>query len=372
MIAKALFLLSGVALIFAAGLLVDGLRAIWRRQRQSRRRIALETPLELEVVAREEVAGHLLCLRLAAPEGGRLPPFVAGQHVLLQAPAGKDGQFIRRAYSLAAWTARPQQYELGIKREANGRLSRWAWDRLHVGSRVDVLPPRGEFTVGLGHHEVVLIGGGIGITPMRAMLHALLAQARPVVLHHAARREEELLYRDEFERLCATTPRFRYVPTLTRPGPEWRGATGRLDAARILAACADARHAEFYLCAANAMMDALRAGLIAGGIADGRIHHEAFGAAAGSAPIGLAIRVGDRVCVTAGEPTLLATLEENRLAPESECRAGTCGLCRMRLIEGRIDWLLEPELALDADEILPCICTPATALQLSHDAARRL
>jgi len=364
MIAQALFLLCGLAVAFAAWLLSDGLAAIWRRRRHTRIRHALEQPLQLVVGAREEVAGHLLCLRLAAPDGGRLPPFVAGQHVLLQGPAGKDGRNIRRAYSLAAWTPRPEAYELGIKREAKGRLSTWAWDTLHPGCRVELLPPRGEFTVGLGRHEIVLIGGGIGITPMRAMLHAALAQARPIVLHHAARHEDELLYRAEFEQLAAQHPRFRYRPTLTQPGPDWPDARGRLDAARVLAACTKPTHAEFHLCAANAMMDELRAGLLALGVHAEHLHHEAFGAAAGTAPAGLEIRIGSARCLTAGEPTLLATLEEAGLAPEAECRAGTCGLCRTRLVEGKVGWLLDTELALADDEILPCICAAQTALRL--------
>lgn len=365
MIAKGLFLLAGIALLFAAWLLADGLRAIWRRQRNSRRQRALETPLELEVVAREEHAGHLLCLHLAAPGGGRLPPFVAGQHVLLRGPAGRDGRTIQRAYSLAAWSPRPQRYELGIKREEHGRLSSWVWNHLRPGTQVSLLPPRGEFSVGLGRHTVVLVGGGIGITPLRAMLHALLEQARPVVLHHCARHEDELLYRAEFEALASAQPRFRYRPTLTRPGAGWQGGNGRLDAQRILSACGDPRHAEFYLCAATAMMDQLRAGFVALGVHGEHIHAEAFGAGTGAAPAGLTVRVGDAACVTAGEPTLLATLEENRLAPESECRAGTCGLCRMRLVDGKVDWLLATDLALARDEILPCICAAAGDLRLA-------
>lgn len=362
--------LAGCALLFALWLLADGLRAIWRRSRQARRQHALEQPLELEVVQREEIAGQFLCLRLETPGGGRLPPFVAGQHVLLQGPAGKDGRSIQRAYSLATWTPRPHGYELGIKRQSQGRLSRWAWDALQPGTGVHLLPPRGEFRVALGRHEVVLIACGIGITPLRAMLHTVLAQERTVVLHHAARTEAELLYRAEFARLAAEQPRFRYLPTLTRPAHDWSGGRGRLDAAGVLARCAQAGQAEFYLCAGQPMMDELRVGLVALGVRAEHIHHEAFGAGSAAAASGLELRVGDCACTTAGEPTLLATLEEAGLAPESECRAGICGLCRMRLAGGEVKWLLDTELALKRDEILPCICTAASDLRLHQVAVR--
>lgn len=177
-------------------------------------------------------------------------------------------------------------------------------------------------------------------------------------------RNPELLYRDEFESLAVQEPRFRYLPTLSRPAHGWSGARGRLDAACVLALSAHAGHAEFYLCAGQQMMDELRTGLVALGVHAEHIHHEAFGAGSAAAASGLEIRVGQRACTMAGEPTLLATLEEADLAPESECRAGTCGLCRMKLAAGEVKWLLDTELALKRDEILPCICVAAGDLRL--------
>lgn len=70
------------------------------------------------------------------------------------------------------------------------------------------------------------------------------------------------------------------------------------------------------------------------------------------------------------EPTLLATLEQAGLAPGSECRARTCGLCRMKLAASEVKWLLDTELALKRDKILPCICVAAGELQLHETAAR--
>jgi ferredoxin-NADP reductase len=364
--ALVLLALAGAALLFGAGLLLAGFAVRTARRRRERRERALERPMQLIVTRREEEAGHLLALRLEARDGGRLPPFAPGQHVLLAAPAGKDGRILRRAYSLAAWSRRPRHYELGIKREARGQVSNWAWDHLHPGSPVSLLPPRGEFTVGGGRHEAVLIGAGIGITPLRAMLHELLAQDRPVVLHQAARHEAELLYRGEFEALAATHPRLRYLPTLTRAGAGWQGGRGRLDAGRVLAACADPGCAEFHLCAAKAMMNELRAGLEAAGVPARRIHHEAFGVGAARGASGCRVQIGGWELVSAGEPSLLATLEIHDLAPESECRAGTCGRCRLRLLEGRVKWLLDTDLALARDEILPCVCLPEGDIRLAR------
>ncbi|MDP3613888.1 MAG: 2Fe-2S iron-sulfur cluster-binding protein [Rubrivivax sp.] len=334
----------------------------------------------------EDAAQSQCSFYLQPVDGQPLPPFKPGQFLTFaldvtprSADAASTARVITRCYSLSD---RPESahYRVTIKRVPApaehpefdpGLSSNHFHERVQVGDTLRVKAPAGHFFIDPDPTvPAVLIGGGIGITPLRAMLHAALAQARPVVLHHAARTEAELLYRAEFEALAAQEPRFRYLPTLSRPDHGWSGARGRLDAARVLALSAQAAHAEFYLCAGQPMMDALRAGLVALGIHAEHIHHEAFGAGSAAAASGLEIRVGADACTTAGEPTLLATLEEAGLAPESECRAGTCGLCRMKLAAGEVTWLLDTELALKRDEILPCICVAAGDLQL-HEAVAR-
>lgn len=363
-----LFLLCALSLLALAGiawLTVDGLLAIVRRQRAERAR----RPRRLRVAARREVAGDLLCLRLVDPGGRPLPAFAAGQHLLLGAPAGRQGQTIQRAYSLAAWQTAPTAYELGIKREAQGAMSQWLWHNLQVGALVDASLPQGDFVVDGGREPLVLIGCGIGITPMRAMLHAALAAGRPVQLFHLARSADGLLYREEFVALAAAHAGFAYHPQVSQPDAGWTGARGRIDAAQIVAGLADAGACRFYLCAGSAVMAALADGLAALGVAPGRIHREAFGTAGGSGVSGLNVTVdggdGPKTLVTAGEPTLLAALEANGIALASECRAGSCGQCLSRLKAGQVDWLLTPEHAVGVGEILPCVCSARSDLALS-------
>lgn len=366
-----LLALAGLAVLTA--LLADGVRVLLAR----RRREAARRPLSLVVAERREIGDRLLVLSLRRPRGGSLPRFSAGQHVLLQVPAGRDGRMQQRAYSLAAWTDRPGHYELGIKREEHGVVSSWLWSHLAAGSRVAVLPPRGDFVLQAGagqDAEIVLVGGGIGITPMRAMLHAALAGGgQRIVLFHAARHAAELLYREEFQRLAGA--RLAYHPLLSRPGPDWQGAHGRLDATRILACVARPARAVFHLCATGEMMATLRTGLIAHGIDPARIHQEAFGIAATAGAAGqrivLEATAGRQEIVTAGEPTLLATLETHDCAPPAECRAGTCGACRMRLLDGEVRWLTAGQADLADGEILPCICAAVGDLRLGVNGGER-
>lgn len=363
--AFALAALSLLALACLAGLTIDGLRAISRRRRAE----AASKPRRLRVAKRREVAGELLCLELVDPQGKPLPRFRAGQHLLLTAPAGKHGQAIRRAYSLAAWSKKPGHYELAIKREAQGAMTQWLWQKLQEGDCIDASLAQGDFIVKAGPGPLVLVAGGIGITPLRAMLHAALASGRPISLFHAARSAEQLLYRDEFTALAGRHAHFSYQPYLSRRADDLSGQRARLNAGHIVDAIAQPTTADFYLCASNAMMDDLRHGLRALGIAETRIHREAFGAGGGAGQNGLNLAVDragtTKTLVTAGEPTVLATLEANDIAVSAECRAGSCGQCVAELNSGEVDWLVQPEFAVGPRQFLPCVCAARGDLSLS-------
>lgn len=364
--AMALGMLGIACLAFILWLTVDGLRAIFARRAAEKAR----QPLQLKLLERQEAAGSLLSLVLADPKGKALSPFKAGQHVLLQAPAGPGGKTIQRAYSLAAWQRQPGRYELGIKREAWGAMSQWLWHNLLEGTTVSLSQPQGHFLLPPNRRQLVLIGGGIGITPMRAMLHEALIDGRTITLFQAARTVEQLLYRAEFEQLAGANPAFRYKPILSRPeGATWNGLSGRLSADLILCEMRNPTDAEFCLCASGGMMAQLRSDLAATGVAAERIHWEAFGAAAAAGTAGVPVSVstnGDvRQFSTQGAPTLLAELEANDIALPSECRAGSCGQCLASLESGEVDWLAKPEFEVPAGKILPCVCSPRSPLIIS-------
>ncbi|MFN3616991.1 MAG: FAD-binding oxidoreductase [Aquabacterium sp.] len=345
-----------LALVFIAWLTFDGVRAIWCRWQAEQ----LGQPLRLRVARRDNVAGELMVLRLTPARGWRLPAFRAGQHVVLEAPAGPQGKVVRRAYSLAAWHNRPRHYELGIKREPGGAMSTWLWEHLRTGDRLTVSRPKGHFTLvnRAGGGLQVLIGGGIGITPMRAMLHEALHAGQSVHLFHAARTRGQLLYQAEFEQLASTHPNFAYTPALTRPEASWTGLSGRLDAECILAtlreARADVRAADFYMCASNEMMAALQDGLVAQGVAADRVHLEAFGAAQNTdtQAYDITLHPSGQVLTFQGQPSLLVMLQEAGTGIDSDCRNGTCGACKVRCVTGEVRTVIQPEWTVTGREVL--------------------
>lgn len=368
------WLLLAVALAAAAAvawLTADGLAALLRLRLAERRRRRESQPLSLVVADRREFTGDLFSVELQG--GRRLPGCRPGQYLTLLIEQG-NGRTVRRAYSIAQWEPRPRSYWLGIKREAEGLGSAWLHANLTAGAKIRALPPRGNFTLDVGLAaavEVVLVGGGIGITPMRAMTHALIDAAgrgtspAGVVLFHAARSAESLVYRDEFERCAAMHPWFRYVPIVSRPDAQWRGEVGRLDAARILAYLHRPASAHCYLCASDAMMQSLMTGLRELGFGPGRLHWESFGLRGGIDVAAWRVEYApDRAFVYEGQPSLLHALEEHGVDVGADCRAGHCGACRMRVSDGKVRWLLGTPQGLDSNEILACCCVPDSDLKL--------
>lgn len=343
----------------AAALTVAGLLQSWRGWRLGRR----PAPLRLRVSERTLLNDDTVALTLS-PAGWRrrLPAFQPGQHVVLRIPAGAAGS-VRRAYTLAEWTARPRAYHLAVKREEGGLGSSW----LHVaatGVLLESSPPRGSFHIGLAGAapEVTLIAGGIGITPMRAMLHAWAAQAVPprVTLIHCARDEDGLHYRAEFEDLAARHGWFRYRPRLTRPGPDWRGEMGRIDAAAL---AGGGPESVFFLCAGRAMEETALATLRQLGVDPTRIHRESFGVPAVPSGIQADVTAGGRTFAFDGAPTLLHALRREGITLASECGAGQCGACRVDVTVGRTKNLLTGRE--EAGTALACCSVPVGDVEIA-------
>jgi ferredoxin-NADP reductase len=349
----------GLLLLTVHGLVMAG-RTRWL-ERQARRR---RQPLVLQVLRRRE-QGALVHLTLARPDGKRLPAFGGGDHVVLMAELASG--LARRAYSLAAWERRPRRWELVVKREVQGRVSGWIHDTLHVGAQVRCLPPKAAFRLDGSAGERVLVAAGVGITPMRAMLHeqaaARLRRPQPLTLLWAVRHASDLhLFAEEFDALAARHPWLRWVPVVSAPDADWPGESGRLSGQRLLGLRQGGPLAGVWICAAPEMAQALKAQLVACGVAPERIHSEAFGVAAAQGSSSGTVRLWPHGrCLDAqGYPTLLHLLEDAGVAIDSECRAGTCGRCRIRVREGSLDSVAPPACRLRAGEQLAC-CSRCTS-----------
>jgi len=302
--------------------------------------------------------------RLAPIDGGPLPfTYRAGQYVNLALTV--DGRRVNRSYTIASSPTRAGHCEISVKR-GEGPGSRHLHDAWREGQRVRVSGPAGAFVFDpASASRVVLIAGGIGITPLLSTIRSLTDRAWPGDIHllYAVRTAADVAFRDELSWLAARFPNLHVRIVVTREphaaGADATGliAHGSLTADTVASFVPDLRTGPVLLCGPAPMMTAMREMLIALGVADGDIRQEAFvsrpeviddGGAPGvvdapPAETGLpdgetAIvfrRAGRTVDAAAGR-TVLEAAEDAGVAIPFECRAGICGQCKTPLVSGRV------------------------------------
>jgi ferredoxin-NADP reductase len=349
-----------------------------------------------------EDAEHSQCSFYLAPvDGQALVDFQPGQYVVVlldvpqrvaQNPSGTVP--IARCYSLSE-RPHPSGMRITVKRALApvgsvalppGLASGYLLDAVQVDSVLKVSAPAGQFVLDADASvPVVLIAGGIGITPLLCMLQwCLAAQAgRAVYLYYGVRSSADHAFKATLETLAASHPALTLQVVYSAAGShDVQGRdyhhTGFIDLALLRTTLPPGRH-QWYLCGPPPMLASLVPALRAW-VTDPRdIHLEAFGPA--SAPAGLSAHTerfavpvvawevrldrSGRTLVWDGRDTnLLDFVERNGVSLQSGCRSGSCGVCQTRLIAGTVRYPDPPQYTLPAGYCLPCIGTPASALML--------
>jgi ferredoxin-NADP reductase len=186
--------------------------------------------------------------------------FIPGQFVSIK-QRKLDGKEHTRAYSMASAPRGDNAFDLCLNRIENGFLSNWLCD-LHEGATIEFHGPHGMFTLREPRRDSIFIATGTGIAPIRGMIHWLFEKAERHSGHEfwlvfGTRHEENLYYRDEFERIAREHANFHYVPTLSRYGELWTGCRGYVqDHVRELVG--DRKDMQAYICGLHQMVDANR------------------------------------------------------------------------------------------------------------------
>lgn len=211
--------------------------------------------LTARLVSSRELAPEVRHFVFETPDVERLA-FEPGQFVSLTETV--DGKPVTRAYSIAGSPA-PNRFELCLNRVVDGRLSPHLF-AMRPGDAISMKGPLGTFVWRKPVGPSILVATGTGIAPFRSMLQEELASSNdaPITLIEGARYEHGLLYRDEFEQAAARHPRFRYWPTVTRPGEGWTGRTGRVQP-HLLEALGGSTGYHVYICGLKEMVDDVRA-----------------------------------------------------------------------------------------------------------------
>ena len=222
-------------------------------------------PLKLVVTGMRQMTPQVRAYELRAPDWSDLPPVTAGAH--LSAPVRlPDGSVVTRQYSLATHPDRRDMIEIAVLREDGGRGGSSAihasW---RIGTRLALDLPANQFPLHEDDRHAVLIAGGIGITPIKAMAQALEARGGSFELHYSGRTPADMAYRD---RLAIEFPDQLHLH-FTRTG-----GGKRIDLQSVMrSAPADAL---FYVCGPGRLIEAARKAARELGIAAGRLQYESF------------------------------------------------------------------------------------------------
>jgi ferredoxin-NADP reductase/DMSO/TMAO reductase YedYZ heme-binding membrane subunit len=354
----------GVLLLFRVGQHYLGLRAEVKAAR-TKASTALKTPAKKKFWSGELVVARMFdethdvrTFRLVSPDGGSLPfDHVAGQYLNLALMI--DGQRVNRSYTIASSPTRSAYCEISVKRATDGYGSRHLHEAWREGQRVKVSAPAGKF-IFAGHESdrVVLIAGGIGITPMMSVVRSLTDRGwrGDIYLLFSVRRVRDVVFHEELAYLQARFPNLHVRIIVSRdPETPWDGPRGQITRDIIAGFVPGLAHGPVLLCGPDPMMAAMRAILVGIGVPDAEILQEAFISPANVEPTaavnGVAIaeepladgdtpslifkRTGKTVEL-ASDQTVLEAAEDAGVEIPFECRSGICGQCKTQLISGRV------------------------------------
>jgi phthalate 4,5-dioxygenase reductase component len=300
--------------------------------------------MPLRVTRNDKIADGIHLIEFRDPGGQPLPQFTAGAHITIRVPNG-----MLRKYSLCNDPAERNVYQVAVKREANGRGgSSNLIDKVKAGDEIMVAPPINDFALPQRAQDFLFIAGGIGITPIMAMIREVQAQGKRFRLFYCTRSPETTAFTEEL-----AAPEFAGKVTIHHDHGD---PTCSLDLKPILAERRNREH--LYCCGPRPLMEAVRR--MTDHWSSTAVHFEAFSEAethkADDKPFRVRLARTGKVVEVPVTKTILEVLCENGLDVPSSCETGTCGTCRTKMLAGEGDHrdlvLAEHERA---DTIMICV-----------------
>ena len=311
-----------------------------------------------------EEAPDVKTFRLAAIDGGPLPfEYLPGQFLNVIVPGEGPEGLTKRSYTIASTPTQAAYCEITVKRDPAGTVSRYLHDSLQAGDEIKIAAPYGRFTfTGEEASSILLIGGGVGITPLMSVIRYLADRSwtGKITLLFGFATPADFVFREELTTLERRHANLQIVPIVERPeGTDWTGRTGLIDAELVRKLVPDVADRIVHVCGPKPMMDAVRSFLPGLGIASDRIRFESFGPAAPTprpplteaesvaAPTVSFSRSEKSAPLPAGL-TVLDVADSVGVDIEWSCRSGTCGSCAVRLLSGEVT--MDVEDGLDPDD----------------------
>jgi ferredoxin-NADP reductase/MOSC domain-containing protein YiiM/ferredoxin len=345
----------------------------------------------LVVTSIQVESADVLSLSMESPDGQPLPRPLPGQYVVLRLPHAANGKPLFRSYSLSGPPS-SQRYRISVKLEPDGAAGTFLKQHLQQGDALDVSSPRGNFVLDALDGPILFLSAGIGITPLLAMLHALVSgrSEHEVFWVHAARNQQHRPFAEETGQLLRALPRSHRYVSLSQPGSGDESSTdydgiGRLSV-DILKSLGIPKSASVYLCGPDAFMVDMQAALTTLEIPARQIHLEAFDGGRSMTPgivgersrpphvpqddtkTGALISFSRSGVAAHWNPSidhsLLELAERCDVPVRWSCRTGVCHNCESGLVSGEVSYSPDPLERPAQGNLLICCSQPLSDLVL--------
>ncbi len=206
---------------------------------------------ETEVIETIQRTPDIKSIRFRRPQGFN---YLAGQYMFITLSSGSNQ--MNKHFTISS---SPTESFLEITKRLTGHEFANALANLKVGDHVSLNGPYGDFTFQGEHHKIGMLSGGIGITPLRSMIKYSTDKhlETSIILLYSSSHEDDIAFRDELEEAGKQNHNIKLINTITRPGPGWKGLTGRIDAEMVKKFMPDYMERTFYTSGPQKMVDAM-------------------------------------------------------------------------------------------------------------------
>lgn len=312
--------------------------------------------INVTITERKILSPDIVSLTLENIDGSPLPEFSAGAHIDVHV----DDKTIRQ-YSLCGLPGEQGCYRLGILKDPDSRGGSIAiHEQLKAGDTISITEPRNLFPLDMTAKHTILVGGGIGITPMISMAYALKSAGKTFTLHYCVRSPKEIAFLDELQREFGDSLQLHCSGL---------GDEHRLNPAKDFGKASAGTH--IYTCGPSGFMDCVMTGAREIGFSKENIHFEYFNVevdSSGAAFTVIAEQSGKTISVSE-QQTIVEALAEAGIKVQVSCEQGICGTCIVDVIEGEPDHrdqFLTDDEKEDNDQIAVC-CSRAKSSTLVLD-----
>jgi ferredoxin-NADP reductase len=336
----------------------------------------------------ENESGDICSFYLVPHDERPVPSFRPGQFLTFELPIPGEAQPVVRCYSLSD-SPNEDYYRVTIKRQGPppnapdgtppGLSSNYFHGQLREGDIVEAMAPSGGFYLDEeSERGVVLIGGGVGLTPVLSMLNSLIARGgnREIWFFYGIRNREEHAMAEHLREIDRAHANIHIIICYSRPSDSCREGEDYTQkgfvSVDLFKSLLESNNYEFYICGPPPMMDMVTHELAEWGVPEEHINFEAFGPATvkktqepapdadDSQTIEVVFAKSNKTLTwAAAAGTLLEFGEANGIKMNSGCRSGGCGTCLTALIEGEIEYVHRPGKKPEAGSCLVCIAQPA-------------